>query len=87
MLFPNHLFAQADQPVVADTAKDLANSAAGMVQGVSVRAWLDIRTLILAGTVLLALAIASWVANYLTRRSSPSINPALVERFTLRLWS
>ena len=87
MLFLNLLFAQSDIPAVTDTANELANSAAQIMHGVSLRAWLDMRTLILASVVLLVLAIASWVANYLTRRSSPSINPALVERFVLRLWS
>ena len=85
MLFLNPFFAQAELPTVADSAKDLAISAAQTVQGVPPPAWLDTRTLILASVVLLVLAIASWVANYLTRRSSPSINLALVERFVLRL--
>ena len=87
MLFLNLLFAQADIPAVTDTANDLATTAARIVPAIPLRAWLDMRTLILASVVLLVLAIASWVANYLTRRSSPSINPALVERFVLRLWS
>ena len=87
MLFLNLLFAQVDIPAVTDTANELANSAAQLVPAVPLRAWLDMRTLILASIVLLVLAIASWVASYLTRRSSPSINPALVERFVLRLWS
>jgi phosphatidate cytidylyltransferase len=43
--------------------------------------------LILASIVLVVLGIASSVAHYLTRQTSPSINPALVERFVLRLWS
>jgi phosphatidate cytidylyltransferase len=87
MLFLNLLFAQAEPPVDFETAKDIADSATKVVQSVSTRAWLDLNTLILASVVLSVLAIASWVANYLTRRSSPSINPALVERFVLRLWS
>ena len=87
MLFLNLLFAQAEPPVVSETAKDIADSATKIVQSVVPRAWLDLNTLILASVVLSVLAIASWVANYLTRRSSPSINPALVERFVLRLWS
>ena len=87
MLFPNPLFAQTEPPVVAEAAAELATSAEKISQAVPPVVWLDLRTLILASVVLLVLAIASWVANYLTRRSSPSINPALVERFVLRLWS
>ena len=87
MLFPNLLFAQAEPPLVAKAAAELATSAEKISPAVPPEAWMDLRTLILAGVVLSLLAIASWVANYLTRRSSPSINPALVERFVLRLWS
>jgi len=87
MLLPNPLFAQAEPPLVAKAAAELATSAEKISPAVLPEAWMDLRTLILASVVLSLLAIASWVASYLTRRSSPSINPALVERFVLRLWS
>jgi phosphatidate cytidylyltransferase len=73
----------ADTPVDEGTATQIAQSA---VQ-VGHRAWLNMPTLILASVVLLALAIASSIAHYLTRQSSPSINQALVQRFVLRLWA
>jgi phosphatidate cytidylyltransferase len=57
------------------------------VQAIVSRDTLNWNTLILASGVLVLLAIASWVAQYLARQSSPSINPALVQRFVHRLWA
>ena len=89
MLFLNLLFAQAEPSVVSETA---TSNIGRYCDESRFSLWLHVlaghmNTLILASVVLSVLAIASWVANYLTRRSSPSINPALVERFVLRLWS
>lgn len=47
--------------------------------------WLNLRTNILLGVVLALLAIASIVAQYLTRQSTETVNPALVRRFRQRL--
>ncbi len=47
--------------------------------------WLNLRTHILLGVVLVTLAIASIVARYLRQRPTDSINPALVRRFRQRL--
>ena len=56
-------------------------------QAIIARDSLNLNTLILGSGVLVLLGIASSVAHYLTRQPSPSINPALVQRFVLRLWS
>ncbi len=47
--------------------------------------WLNLRTNMLLGTVLVTLGIASLVGQYLQRQPSESINPALVRRFRQRL--
>lgn len=87
MLFFNSFFAQADEPAVAETATKLANSAVTVGKALAQSAWLNMPTLILASVVLVALGIASSVAHYLSRQSSPSVNQAMVQRFVLRLWA
>ncbi len=47
--------------------------------------WLNLRTYILLGVVLVTLAIASLVGQYLRRRPTEAVNPALVLRFRQRL--
>lgn len=47
--------------------------------------WLDLRTKILLGVVLVTLGIASLVGQYLRRQPTESVNPALVQRFRSRL--
>lgn len=69
---------------------DLGQTGASVVemsQALLTRDSLNWNTLILASGVLIILGLASSVAHYLTRQSSPSINQALVQRFVLRLWS
>lgn len=75
---------EAATPSQASNSNEIANTAASNLVS---QPWLDLPTLILGSVVLLALAIASSVAHYLTRQVSPSINPALVQRFVLRLWA
>jgi hypothetical protein len=48
---------------------------------------LDLPTIVLASVVLGVLAIASIVARNLSNQQTPSINPALVQRFVQRLWA
>ncbi len=60
---------------------DAANAAAGAVPLQPSY----IRTYTLLGVVLAVLAIATLVGRYLSQQSSPSINPALVRRFVLRV--
>ncbi|MFM8262210.1 MAG: phosphatidate cytidylyltransferase, partial [Pirellula sp.] len=48
---------------------------------------LDLPTIILASVVLGVLAVASIVARNLSHQQTPSINPALVQRFVQRLWA
>ena len=83
MLFLNSIFAQADVPLVSDPAQ----TAVQIGQTVAQRAWLNMPTLILASVVLIILAISSSIAHYLTHKASHSLNPALVQRFVLRLWA
>ncbi len=47
--------------------------------------WLNYPTLLLFATVVIVLAIATLIARYLSRQRNPSMNPALIERFVLRL--
>ncbi len=63
-------------------------SATNLVPSVSVEndpSWLDLRTKILLGVVLVTLGIASLVGQYLRRQPTESVNPALVQRFRQRL--
>ena len=48
---------------------------------------LDLPTIILASVVLGVLAVASIVARNLSNKPTPSVNPALVNRFVQRLWA
>lgn len=87
MLFPIPFLAQTERAAVTETVNEIATTAVQLGQNAIDRARLDLRTIVLAGVVLAVLAIASIVARYLTKQSNPSINPALVQRFVLRLWA
>lgn len=87
MLFPIPFFAQADRAAVTETVNEIATTAVQLGKNAIDRSRLDLRTIVLAGVVLAVLAIASIVARYLTKQSNPSVNPALVQRFVLRLWA
>jgi phosphatidate cytidylyltransferase len=80
-------FPQSDPEVAVEANRAAVENAMEGAQLVLARPWLDLPTLILGSVVLIVLAIASSVAHYLTRQASPSVNPALVERFVLRLWA
>jgi phosphatidate cytidylyltransferase len=49
------------------------------------RAWLNLPTYTLLGVVLAVLAISTLVARYLDHQSIPSVQPAMLKRFMLRL--
>lgn len=83
MQFFKSFFAQADVPLVSETTQAVVQ----IGQTVAQRVWLNMPTLILASVVLIVLGLASSIAHYLTRQASPSINPAIVQRFVLRLWA
>ncbi len=61
-----------------DSVKDAA-------QAVMQPVWLNLPTYTLLGVVVGILAIATAISRNLTRQSNPSINPALVKRFVLRV--
>ncbi len=74
--------ALSDPAAAADAANTLATQAVA-----TIRSRLNFPTILLASVVLAILAIASLVARYLSKQSNPAINPALVQRFILRLWA
>jgi phosphatidate cytidylyltransferase len=74
--------AGADVPTPTSVPAPTANRASAMRVD---PAWHNLQTNILLGVVLVTLAIASLVGQYLRRRPSETVNPALVLRFRQRL--
>ncbi len=70
--------------LVADAKDDLALEVARVAVQVGPR-WFNVATITLAGVILGILAIATIVGRYLGQNPSPTINPAMVQRFVLRV--
>ncbi len=71
--------------LLADASDEIVRNVARVAATVGERDWLNVRTITLAGVVLGVLAAATVVGRYLSRSSSPTINPAMVQRFVLRV--
>jgi phosphatidate cytidylyltransferase len=83
-----HLLADLDDSIsgAQDMAQEVAKAGVEAVKKIaSLELWLTYPLLILFSGVVLALALATLLARYLSRQNDPSFNQAQLQRFVLRL--